>query len=84
MTLELSDVMSSVYDCEDNSSVSSDWDGGWRVTIGGSRHAGWEAEAYVESIDQATRWLHERALERCPDYKDRYANRVTTRTGSSA
>jgi hypothetical protein len=37
MSLSLSNVMSSIYDCEENCSLSSDWDGGCHVAIGGSR-----------------------------------------------
>lgn len=78
MGLTLSDVMSAIYECEENSSLSlsSDWDDGWRVTIGGSRHAAFEAEAYVDTPVEAAKWLHEQAIQRYPLYNERYGNRV--------
>lgn len=72
MPLTLSDVMNAIYDCEENSSLSSDWDGGWRVTIGGSQHTAFEAMAHVDSPLRAADWLHEQAVQRYPRYRERY------------
>jgi hypothetical protein len=76
MVLTLSDVISAIYECEENCSLSGEWDDGWRVTIGGSQHTVWEAEMHVDDPVQAAKWLHEQAIERCPDYKERYGNCV--------
>jgi hypothetical protein len=78
MALILTDVMNAIYDCEENSSlsISSDWDGGWRVTIGGSAHTAFEAETYVADLVDAAKWLHEQATQRYPAYKERYGDRV--------
>jgi hypothetical protein len=76
MSLTLSDVMHAIYECEENCSLSSDWDGGWRVTIGGSQHTNFEAESYVDDPVQAAKWLHEQAIERYAAYKQRYGDRV--------
>ena len=78
MALTLSDVMSAIYECEENCSLSlsSDWHQGWRVTIGGSQHTNFVAEQWVDSPMQAAHWLHEQASERIPAYKHRYGDRV--------
>jgi hypothetical protein len=76
MALTLCDVMSAIYECEENCSVSSDWDAGWRVTIGGSQHSVWKAQTYVDNPVQAAQWLHEQAIQHCPAYKEQYGNRV--------
>jgi hypothetical protein len=76
MTLTLSDVMSAIYECEVNCSLSSDWDGGWRVTIGGSQHRVCEASAFVDTPVQAANWLHARAIERYPEYEAWYAHQI--------
>jgi hypothetical protein len=77
MALTLTDVLRAIYECEENCSLSSDWDGGWRVTIGGSRHLGFEAETRVCDPQEAAKWLHEQAIQRCEIYKARYGGRVT-------
>ena len=76
MTLTLTDILCRIYECEENCSLSSDWDGGWRVTIGGSRHLAFEAETCVSDPQEAAKWLHEQAIQRCEIYKARYGDRV--------
>jgi hypothetical protein len=76
MALTLCDVMTAIYECEENCSLSSDWDGGWRVTIGGSQHATFNAEAYVDNPRDVAVWLHEQAVEHYPAYKARYGDSV--------
>jgi hypothetical protein len=72
--LTLTDVMRGIYECEENCSlsVSSDWHGGWRVTIGGSRYMSFESEVWVDDPLQAAQWLHKQAIRRYPSYKLRY------------
>jgi hypothetical protein len=77
MALNLPAVMCSIYECEENCSLGSDWDGGWRVTIGGSQNAV-QAEANVASPYEAAKWLHEQAIKLYPEYAKRYGNRVIT------
>jgi hypothetical protein len=73
MSLSLSNVVSSIYECEENCSLSSDWDGGWYVAIGGS--AGTPlADTWVANVPEATRWLHEQALARFPEYSKRHCS----------
>jgi hypothetical protein len=76
----LTEVLYGLYECEENCSLSSDWDGGWRVTIGGSQHTSFEAEAYVDNPVEAARWLHEQAIQRYAIYKSRYGYRIISRT----
>lgn len=76
MSLSLSDVLAAIYDCEENASLSSDWDDGWRVRIGGSQHTTFEAEAYLKGPIEAAQWLHEQAVQRYPEYRRRYSDRA--------
>jgi len=46
------------------------------VTIGGSRHLAFEAETCVSDPQEAAKWLHEQAIQRCEIYKARYGDRV--------
>jgi hypothetical protein len=46
------------------------------VTIGGSRHGAFKAEAWVDGPVEAAAWLHEQAIRRIPQYKERYGSRV--------
>jgi len=76
MTLTLTDILCRIYECEENCSLSSDWNAGWHVTIGGSQRAHFEAETWVSNPQEAARWLHEQALQRCSGYRARYAGGV--------
>lgn len=81
VSLSLADVMASIYACEQNCSLGSDWDGGWHVAIGGSRGTDFTRETWAADLIEAAAWLHEQALELFPEYSQRYGNRVI---GSSA
>lgn len=63
-------VMSKLYASEINCSLSSDWDGGWKVTIGTGQTL---AEGHAEDLWKAADWLHRQGKERFPD--SNYAKR---------
>jgi hypothetical protein len=81
MGINLEQVMEGIYDAEENCSIyiGSDWDGGWRVRIGGSRHTAFVEETDVSTLRDAAEWLHERALVLFPEYAKRRELGVTRR-----
>jgi hypothetical protein len=74
MSPSLEEVMEGIYAAEENCSiyVGSDWDGGWRVRIGGSQNTTFDEQTDVETPREAAAWLHEQALLRIPDYAKRF------------
>jgi hypothetical protein len=77
MSLPLEEVMENIYDAEENCSISSDWNSGWRVKIGGAGHTGAIEQKDVGSLREAAEWLHERALIHFPDYARRLGITIT-------
>jgi hypothetical protein len=79
MCLTLEEVMEGIYAVGENCSlyIGSDWDGGWRVRIGG----GWHHSHFLEEKDahdlrEAAEWLHEQALIHFPGYAQRFGVKV--------
>jgi hypothetical protein len=79
MRLTLEDAMEAIYSIEQNCSiyVGSDWDGGWRVTLGGAQRKAFLAETTVVSLRQAAEWLHEQALLHFDGYGKRLGVTIT-------
>ena len=66
--LALAAVLRALYASEINVSVSSFWDGGWRVKLGDDWN-GFDAEKEFrnDALDEAASWLVEQALALYPD-----------------
>jgi len=77
MRLSLEEVMEGIYAVEENCSIyiGSDWSQGWRVRIGGSRHATFIEEKEVWTLQEAAEWLHQQALSHFPGYAKRFGVR---------
>jgi hypothetical protein len=71
--MNLTQVLSELYESEINCSLSSFWDGGWFVKIGDESN-GFLAEVNVGSLDDAALWLHDKARQFFPqsEYAKRY------------
>lgn len=68
-----SEVMQRLYDSEINSQAICFWDAGWEVKLGDSIN-GFVAETNVDKLDDAAKWLHEKAHEFFPrsEYAERF------------
>lgn len=64
-------VLQELYASEINCCLSSDWDNGWKVTIGAGQTT--LAEGHFDNLAEAAGWLDRQAKERFPDSE--YAKR---------
>jgi hypothetical protein len=63
---ELADLIEGLHDSEINGEISWFYDGVWGAKLG-DRWNGFVAEATFVSLQAATRWLREKAIELYPD-----------------
>ena len=64
----LSAVLQALYASEINVSVSSFWDGGWRVQLGDDWNGiDAEREFRNDELDEAAKWLIDQAVAHYPD-----------------
>ncbi|HUW31136.1 MAG TPA: hypothetical protein VM223_05940, partial [Planctomycetota bacterium] len=67
--MNLTDVMSRLYDSEINCGISCFWDGGWDVWLGDDMNghvADTEIEQEPDAFAMAAKWLDATARERYP------------------